>query len=141
MEDGMNPNSEDTLRLATVKATGDRYIVTRIDFTDGVVYCFGEVVGAQGAQVKEWGTDAGHLMLADVTISKRRRTPKLITALWKQGCTNIAKARGCTVAYIPDGRGGFRARMVGRDGEFRVDPVVKAIEKMLRKTARDIQTS
>ena len=84
----MNVNAETRLRLATVNATGDEYIVLRMDFRDGVVYCMGEVVATEGARVcktngpKTFALDA-------VTIARNvRRNTTLLGRLFRQAVRN-----------------------------------------------------
>lgn len=45
----MNPLSD---RIATVKETGKRYIINRINFNTDMVYCYGELVSFKGLKRK-----------------------------------------------------------------------------------------
>jgi hypothetical protein len=79
----------DTVRVATVRATGKQYIVSRIAFSKNEakdpskVFCFGEVVSYRGVNARHEKDQS--FLLADVDLKNNvARTPALIEALFKQ---------------------------------------------------------
>jgi len=79
----------ENLRLATIKTTGRRFIVLRIDFRERIVFTYGRVTGfvynegakTAGLQVEEKGLK---LKLDEVTISEAWKSPTLAAELAEQ---------------------------------------------------------
>lgn len=71
-----------SVRLATVKATGERYIVTSVDFGSGKVYCRGELVRARGLSTTH--AAARCFTVAAVELATVEKTDALVGALFAQ---------------------------------------------------------
>lgn len=71
-------------RLATVRATGQRYAVVRIDFGTNRVYCLGEVVRYRGTQTTHAALEK-RFELAAVGIEVVAKTEALVLELFAQG--------------------------------------------------------
>ncbi|MGD9749435.1 MAG: hypothetical protein AB7W59_00405 [Acidimicrobiia bacterium] len=71
-----------TTRIATVKATGARYIVQSLDFKSDLAFCWGEVVWVQGTRTKH--EESKRFPLAEVEIATVERTPALCVELFEQ---------------------------------------------------------
>lgn len=71
-----------TTRIATVKATGLRYVVQSLDFRANVAFCWGEVVWAQGGRWKH--EESKRFPLAEVEIATVTRTAELGAELFEQ---------------------------------------------------------
>lgn len=85
------------MRIATVRATGSRYVVQQVDFKTNTVYCWGEVTAVKR------GTAATHdaskkFPLAEVTLSEVKRTNAFLIELFEQAVEE-RKSRGLRVAY------------------------------------------
>jgi hypothetical protein len=100
----MTRELRDPIRIATVRATGLRYIVQRIDFRDQVAFCRGEVVACQGVRTQH-GPDV-QLKLADVAVTSTMKTEELADALFEQGArAAVAALRPGCVLVVSAGRG------------------------------------
>jgi hypothetical protein len=71
-----------TWRIATVKATGARYLVQSLDFRANQAFCWGEVVWAQGSRTKH--EESKRFALCDVEIAPVDKTPELCAELFEQ---------------------------------------------------------
>lgn len=83
------PEPRDPIRIATVKATGRRYILKQIDFRDQVAHCRGEVIKAEGLSTTH-GPDQC-IPLADITFAPAAKTQELVNALFEQS-VQVARA-------------------------------------------------
>lgn len=93
-----------TIRLATVKATGKRYVVQQMDLRRAtpVVHCWGEVSSFRlPGTTKHRGSKTFILEAVDVT--EVERTAELLTALWHQGLEAL-RAEGHGVHLSRTGR-------------------------------------
>ena len=70
------------IRVATVKATGKKYIVSFVDFRANKVTCWGEIVSRTGASTKHDGTKS--FMLDAVEIAEVPKTDALLRELTQQ---------------------------------------------------------
>jgi hypothetical protein len=75
--------TNNTVRVATVKATGEKFIVNALDFKANVARCWGQVVACAGARTTH---EAGGpvFALADVSVETLPRTNALAVALFQQ---------------------------------------------------------
>jgi len=92
-----------TVRIATVRATGRRYVVAHIDFsTDdaGVAVCYGDVVSGRGGHWKHGGTL--RFPVADVAVATVPRTDGLFCELFEQSVA----AREANGSIVRRTRGG-----------------------------------
>lgn len=73
-------------RIATVKATGKRYVVNQLDFRESKAHCWGEVVEVkQKGRALQTRHDGQKTFLLDaVDISEVDRTPELLRSLFQQ---------------------------------------------------------
>lgn len=91
-----------TCRLATVRATGRRYIVARLHLPAGGparVQCWGEVTRAHGCRTTHGATLV--FDRADVDIADAEKTPALVHALFLQ---NVEAVRATGVNVTLSGR-------------------------------------
>jgi hypothetical protein len=70
-------------RVATVKATGKKYLVSYIDFRANKVVCWGEVVSRRGFATKHEGTKAFLLDFVEIS-PEAPRTEELMRSLVTQ---------------------------------------------------------
>ena len=76
-----------TVRVATVKSTGSRYVVQQADFRTNVVHVWGEVTAysVRDDRLREMSHAASlSFPLSDVVLSEVARTPSLAKALLAQ---------------------------------------------------------
>ena len=87
------------IRLATVLATGARFIVNCIDFKTDRVLCHGSVVVAQGSRTQhERGV---WFPLASVQIATVEKTPAFCADLFNQ---HVAQLRAAGAVLVSSGR-------------------------------------
>jgi hypothetical protein len=74
-----------TIRIATVKATGKRYVVQQVIFAGdkSKVLCWGEVAGHNGARTTH-DAEGKKFLLSAVEIAEVEKTPALCAALFQQ---------------------------------------------------------
>lgn len=70
------------IRIATVKATGKKYIVSFVDFRANKVTCWGELASRTGLSTKHNGTKS--FMLEYVDLAEVPKTDALLQALTQQ---------------------------------------------------------
>lgn len=86
-----------SIRIATVRATGDRYIVQRLTIpTTGpaLVHCWGEVMRYTGLKTQHGVSRT--FTAAEVDVVDAAKTPALLASLFDQA-VRAAKAAGATV--------------------------------------------
>jgi len=85
-----------TVRIATVRATGRRYVVAHIDFTndDGVAVCYGDVVSGRGGRWRHGETF--RFSTDDVAVATVPRTDALFHELFEQSVA-VREADGSIV--------------------------------------------
>lgn len=71
-----------TIRIATVTATGHRFLVNSIDFRSEKALLWGQVTAARGVNTTH--EKAFYVALAEVTITEEPKTEQLVRALWLQ---------------------------------------------------------
>jgi len=83
------------IRLATVNATGHRYIVIALDLERDRVQCWGEVesLTARGGAVTTRHDGTRSFARSDVSLSNATKTPELMLELHEQA-RNGLRARG-----------------------------------------------
>ncbi len=101
-------------RVATVKATGKRYLVSFIDFKTNKVTCHGEVTRFRGMQTWHEGTKS--FMLDSVDIAPEApKTATLLQELWAQTIES-KRADGYEIEVKRTRRGNVRATNYGKRG-------------------------
>jgi hypothetical protein len=75
--------TSNTVRIATVKATGERFVVNSLDFKANTARCWGQVVACAGARTTH---EAGGpvFALSDVSVESVARTNALAIKLFEQ---------------------------------------------------------
>lgn len=77
------------IRIATVKASGDRYVVQQVDFRTEKVHVWGEVTSCKNLSMKHAGSL--HFFVHDVTITEVDRTQELVFQLFDQNARKVAR--------------------------------------------------
>jgi hypothetical protein len=99
-------------RIATVKVTGKKYLVSYIDFRANKVVCHGEVTRFRGLQSWHEGTKAFLLDVVDIA-PEAPKTVSLMTELWNQGIAS-KRAEGYDIEVRHTRRGNVRATNYGK---------------------------
>lgn len=99
-------------RIATVKATGKKYLVSYIDFRANKVVCHGEVTRHRGLQTWHDGTKAFLLDVVDIA-PEAPKTPELVRQLWEQ-CIASKREEGFVIEVRHTRRGNVRATNYGK---------------------------
>ncbi len=81
-----------TKRIATVKATGDRYIVQQLDMRTGKVHCWGELTAYRGLSTKHGPSIT--FDRADVDVAESMWTQVLVNVLFAQAQRNADAMHG-----------------------------------------------
>lgn len=80
--------SKTIIRIATVKATGERYVVQQIDFRSNKVHCWGELIsfsGERGGSAFRKTHAGSKAFLADaVTVTEVEQSEALVKELFAQ---------------------------------------------------------
>lgn len=123
-------------RIATVKATGKRYVVQSLELPKDPrhakkAHCWGEVVSYKGGSAKHG--ESKHFLLDAVDITEVERTPALLRALWDQGIESL-RAKGHEVVVRTSRRGNVNARDYGTRAqqETRAAARARALEEQAR---------
>lgn len=99
----------DKIRIATVRATGKRYVVSQLDFRANKAHCWGEVTEVcQNGRALQTRHDAQKTFVLDaVTIAEVDRTPELLRSLFDQRIEGL-RAQGHVVDDRTTRRGNRR---------------------------------
>jgi len=99
-------------RIATVKATGKKYLVNYLDFRAGKAVCWGEVLSSRGVATKHGPTEV--FALDEVTIGPEGpRTQALIDELFNQS-VEARREQGRQVSVKVTPHGNIRATDHGK---------------------------
>lgn len=83
------PAKNNEIRIATVKATGCRYIIQRVDFDVDRVHTWGEVTRFSRTSSRHGASKS--FALADVTVADAVKTEALVYALGTQALDNMMR--------------------------------------------------
>lgn len=99
-------------RIATVKATGKKYLVNYIDFRTNKVVCWGEVTKAKG--LKTWHEPNKVFLLDAVEISPEQpKDQAFVDSLFYQ-CIDSKRSEGYDIEVKQSARGNIRATNYGK---------------------------
>lgn len=99
-------------RIATVKATGKKYLVNYLDFRANKAVCWGEVTKARG--LKTWHGPNKVFLLDAVEIGPEQpKTQAFVDSLFMQ-CIDSKVAEGYDIEVRRTARGNIRATNYGK---------------------------
>ena len=106
-------------RIATVKATGKRYIVDQLDFRANKAHVWGEVtsVTAKGAALQTRHDGRKAFLLDAVTIAEVDRTQELLRGLFDQGTQGL-RDKGHVLEERTARNGGKRVTDLGTPAQI-----------------------